>query len=56
MDALADAASLPWRPRNADTSVPQDIVLNCSRLMSLLNIPPEVEVASKLISEWKENT
>ena len=56
MDALADAASLPWRPRNADTSVPQDIVLNCSRLMSLLNIPPEVEAASKLISEWKENT
>lgn len=54
MDALAEAAGLPWRPAPAPGYTPQRIVLDCSRLAALVDLRPDAGTAQRLIAEWRD--
>ncbi len=53
MDALADAAGLPWSAVPAAGYTPQRIVLDCTRLARLVNLRADAGAAPRLISEWR---
>lgn len=54
MEELANAAGLPWAPREPSPDASQRIVLNCKRLADLIPLQSGMGAASTLISEWRK--
>ena len=51
MGALADAAGLPWRPRNRDDTKGQAITLDCARLWGLLPVPERASDPAEMVAQ-----
>ncbi|WP_170162768.1 NAD-dependent epimerase/dehydratase family protein [Pacificibacter maritimus] len=52
MNALLDAAQIPWVARHVPASPKQDIVLNCEALAQLSGGAPSDSAADEIISQW----
>lgn len=51
MGALADAAGLPWRPRNRSDTKGQSITLECAQLWGLLEEPERASEPPEMIAQ-----
>ena len=51
MGALADAARLPWRPRNRSDTKGQSITLDCAQLWRLLEAPERVSDPAEMVAQ-----